>query len=315
MTSGTDFSTHFQRNVTEAFRVLLSEKHLYQSVKVDTAYIDEVAKVQHSQAQSEQAQRLSSAMTLGLRSPIPDWKSFRKEGVEMYSKLWIPDAGISYPQGSLQAIAGRGHVENCVVFRLPTVRTRCPHCKGRWPFNPMEADRAWEKGRTLESDQWLFLSYECQNCKGEPIRFLVRRASEKLTLCGRDPMESVDVPNVIPKSHAARYGSAIVAAQSGQPLAASFLLRVFIEQYWLGIQAVSEAIKQFNRPTGDEIGQAYKDTLPADFKERFPTLCEIYSDLSAAMHTADERIEVYSTACAQIVEHFEARRLFRLDKA
>jgi len=172
-----------------------------------------------------------------------------------------------------------------------------------------------EKGRSLDSDQWFFLSYECQNCKAEPIRLLVRRAREKLTLCGREPIESVQVPDVIPKSHADRYGSAIVAAQSGQALAASFLLRVFVEQYWLGIKAVSEAIKQIKRPTGDEIGEAYKGTLPTDFKERFPTLCEVYNDLSAAMHTADERIEVYSTACAKVIEHFDARRLYRLDKS
>jgi hypothetical protein len=243
----------------------------------------------------------------------PNWETFRKEGLETYSRLWIPDAGIEYSEGSWQATAKAGHIENSVEFQLPTVLTRCPHCKDRWPFNPMEVGRKWEKGRRLDSDQWFFLSYECQNCKGEPIRLLVRRAKEKLTLCGREPIESVDVPDVIPKTYADRYGSAIVAAQSGQALAAIFLLRVFVEQYWLGIEVVSETIKQIKRPSGDKIGQTYKDTLPADFKERFPTLCEVYSDLSAAMHSADERMEIYSAACAQVIEHFDARRLFKLD--
>ena len=151
--------------------------------------------------------------------------------------------GIAYPEGSWQAVAKAGHIENSIQFRLPTIQTRCPHCKGRWPFNPMEADRNWEKSRQSSAVQWFFLSYECQNCKGEPVRFLIRRTREKLTLCGRDPIEAVEVPTVIPKDHAPRFSGSIVAYQSGQTLAAIFLLRVFVEQFWRSIPEVIDAVK------------------------------------------------------------------------
>ena len=109
-----------------------------------------------------------------------------------------------------------------------------------------------------------------------------------------------------------RYSSSVVAYQSGQSLAAVFLLRVFVEQYWRSIDAVVEAIKEKVRPTGDEIGQAYKSTLPPDFSGRFPSLCEVYGDLSAAIHSADDSPEIYPKACEMVIEHFDARRLFRL---
>ena len=110
-----------------------------------------------------------------------------------------------------------------------------------------------------------------------------------------------------------RYSGSILAYQSGQSLAAVFLLRAFVEQYWRSIDAVADSIKDKPRPSGDEIGQAYKSTLPPDFSGRFPSLCEIYNNLSAAIHAADDSPAIYPEACEMVVEHFDARRLFRLD--
>ena len=312
MTYSTDFFPYFQTNVSAAFRELLSDKHLYQSTRVNIEFIDGVAHALHEEAKL----RASAPRMIGDSSPhVPNWEIFRKDGLSLMSNLWIPDAAIVYPANSWQELAKSGHIDKSIKVILPTIQTRCPHCKGRWPFNPMEANGKWEQGRRALTDQWFFISYECQSCKGEPIRFLIRRTGNKLTLCGRDPIEAVEVPPVIPKGQAERYSSSIVAYQSGQSLAAVFLLRVFVEQYWRSIDAVVEAIKDKQRPTGDEIGQAYKATLPADFSGRFPSLCEVYNDLSAAIHAADDSPEIYPKACEMVIEHFEARRLFRLDNA
>lgn len=310
MTYSTSHFTHFQSNVSTAFRELLSEKHLYQSVRVNIEFIDGVAQALHGEAQRHARARRFSG---GAEPIVPNWETFRKDGLMLMSNLWIPESGIEYPAGSIQALAKTGHVENSIKVRLPTIQTRCPHCKGRWPFNPMEADQKWEQGRKSTSDQWFFLSYECQSCKEEPLRFLIRRTKDKLTLCGRDPIEAVEVSSVIPKAHAERYSSSIVAYQSGQALAADFLLRVFVEQYWRSLDEVVTALKDKPRPTGDEIGQAYKTTLPPDFSGRFPSLCEVYSDLSAAIHAADDSPDIYPKACEMVIEHFDARRLFKLD--
>ena len=56
---------------------------------------------------------------------------------------------------------------------------------------------------------------------------------------------------------------------------------------------VSAAVKNKPRPTGDELGEVYKATLPAAFKERFPTLAETYDALSADMHDARGDAKVF----------------------
>jgi hypothetical protein len=144
MVANTDFRAPFQRNVTSAFRELLSEKHLYQSSRVDCAFIDEVAKALHEEA------RLRAAAPRMAGSGVPhvaNLETFRRDGLAMMQMTWIPNAGIVYPEGSWQAAAKAGHIENSIQFKLPTIQTRCPHCKGRWPFNPMEADGKWEMSR------------------------------------------------------------------------------------------------------------------------------------------------------------------------
>ena len=109
------------------------------------------------------------------------------------------------------------------------------------------------------------------------------------------------------------FANATVAFQSGQTLAGIFLLRVFIEQYWRSLSAVSGIVGPKGKPTGDELADAYKATLPVDFKARFPSLSEVYASLSAAMHAASEDAALFEESAAKVIEHFEARRLFKLD--
>jgi hypothetical protein len=195
-------------------------------------------------------------------------------------------------------------------YPLPTVKLTCNHCGERGPFNPVGA--LVETARRDRDNQWVHLSYECQNCKGEPIRFLVRRRRTKLTLSGRDPFETIELPSFIPKQHADNLRNALIANHAGQTLAGIFLMRVFIEQFWKSIPEVFAAVKGKARPTRDELGEAYKATLPAAFKERFPTLVETYDVLSADMHSARGDAKVFEKGYDDIVEHFDARRLFKL---
>ena len=66
------------------------------------------------------------------------------------------------------------------------------------------------------------------------------------------------------------------------------------------------------RATGDELAQEYKQTLPIAFKEQFPNLSEVYESLSVAMHSALSDEKVFVGCLEQIIEHFDARRLFKL---
>lgn len=44
----------------------------------------------------------------------------------------------------------------------------------------------------------------------------------------------------------------------------------------------------------------------------FPTLAETYETVSNSLHTADANAAVFDTASANIVKHFEAKRLFEI---
>ena len=96
-----------------------------------------------------------------------------------------------------------------------------------------------------------------------------------------------------------------MAHQSGQTLAGLFLLRTLIEQW------VRENTKHTDLEV-DNVLDAYMNSLPADFKDRFPSLRDVYSKLSGDLHRATGSIDLFDETLKSIVEHFEARRLFKL---
>jgi hypothetical protein len=83
------------------------------------------------------------------------------------------------------------------------------------------------------------------------------------------------------------------------------MLRVFIEQF-------------VYRMTGNSSGRAdleldvYYKNLPPDFKQRFPSLREVYEKLSAAIHAAEPSEDLFNKSKQDIDYHFEARKTFRL---
>jgi hypothetical protein len=292
------------RNISDAVRQLLSDKHLYQSVNVDVAFLDEVAEAHHK------AERVAAASSLSPGRPgrVPELDEIRGTLDSFLRAAWFPSGARPLVDTGMDILYEND--PKVQKYPLPTVKLTCNHCGERGPFNPVGA--LVETGRRERDNQWTYLSYECQNCKGEPIRFLIRRKRTKLTLSGRDPFETIELPSFIPKQHADNLRNALIANHAGQTLAGVFLMRVFIEQFWKSLPEVIAAVKHKARPTGDELGEAYKATLPAPFKERFPTLAETYDALSEDMHAARGSAEVFAKSYAQIVEHFDARRLFKL---
>lgn len=199
-----------------------------------------------------------------------------------------------------------------VPFALPSINTFCSTCDARPPFNPIDEMSSCVLEPRNDLTQWYNLAYECQQCKGLPVRFLVRREGLKLRLCGRDPIEAVPAPKFLPKGQSKFYSDAQIAHNAGQTLAAIFLLRSFVEQFWRSVPEVQRLIKGQPRATGDEQGTAYQDTLPVEFKNRFASLSEIYGKLSAAMHEANADARLFAESCQAVEEHFDARRLFKM---
>lgn len=262
---------------TECFRELLSEKHLYQSTRFDAQKKAELEKEIRDGAES--------------RHTIPGRIERLKDEI---LRTWnpVPDAPTSTSTNTIMS------------FVAPRIQTYCHKCGDRMAFVCRETSRTEHE---CASAQTFMLVYECQGaCHGTKVCFLVKRDGEKLTLVGRDRMETVEIPKTIPKTHAQYFRDASFAFNSGQVLPAIFLLRTFIEQFWRANPAVATVIKTKEKPTGEELGAAYKTTLLDGFKSMYPVLTGEYDRLSEAMHTANADAEIFNSCREQIEAHFEA---------
>jgi hypothetical protein len=55
------------------------------------------------------------------------------------------------------------------------------------------------------------------------------------------------------------------------------------------------------------------EMLPLDFRNRFASLRALYGELSNDIHSAKGDPSLFERARITIVDHFEARRLFKLE--
>ena len=195
-------------------------------------------------------------------------------------------------------------------IRPPDIRLFCDACGRVEAHNLDSATDMLESVRHVADGNVIFqvfaVSYLCQACKEVPIVFLIRREGPRLTLCGRSPMENVAVPSCIPKAVQRYYAGAIVAHQSGQTLAGLFMQRTLVEQW-------CKPFGKDGKTEAREVIEAYGETLPPDFTQRFPSLRDIYGRLSDDLHAAAGSSDLFDTVLGEIERHFEARRLYELD--
>ena len=197
---------------TRAIKELLSDKHLYQSIAIDVGFLDVMARHQLALAESIAAR---PSMLGAPARHVDSLDQFRTKLNKVLQMGWH----VCLPNQSVPPMASKtsGEIESPRV-RLPTIKTVCANqnCGEKGPFNPIEV--VTTNCRPQGSDQSFYLTYQCQNCIGSPVHFLIRRRGIKLTLCGRDPMEEVEVASVIPKANAKHLRDAMVAHNSGQTL-------------------------------------------------------------------------------------------------
>jgi hypothetical protein len=268
-----------QARAYSALRLLLQEKHLYQSVEIETSDLRKEPNA--SERRPLDKQTLIDQQTLiDLAKP---WRIF-------------PKAGAPSGDGLLQV-------------QMPgSLKLFCCKCQRGEAYNPVDAKdlSAGEEGfgQSRHFYQHFGLSYQCQMCKRTPESFLVRRDNLKLTLCGRAPMEYVEVPHVIPKERREDFSVALVAHQSGKTLCANFMLRTLIEQWVRGYTGKRERV--------DCLLEAYAANLSKEFRDTFPSLGSIYEELSQDIHDAKGSPELFESAKQRIIRHFDARRVFNL---
>jgi hypothetical protein len=275
----------FSERIADGLKNLFQVKHLYQNVTIEFADLGRTAF-----SETDNPTFVKNAL-YNIAPKFPGlWFPFEatKSGPELQHK---------YP----------------IFFSTPDVKLFCENCERIEAFNSISTEdflrREAQNDKGFSSKrgivQVFVFSFLCQACKMVPEVFIVRRENFKLVLSGRAPIEHIQTPTVIPKHIKRFYSGAIVAYQSGQTLAGIFLLRTLIEQWAQSVAAKKDL-------QADEAIESYLATLPADFKDRFPSLRILYSDLSLDIHTATGSAELFEKARNQIDEHFEARRLFKL---
>jgi hypothetical protein len=67
-------------------------------------------------------------------------------------------------------------------------------------------------------------------------------------------------------------------------------------------------------PFADQLMDEYMATLPAPVSGNFPSMRNLYGTLSENIHGAIGSDVLFETAKAQIIEHFDVRRMFKLDE-
>jgi hypothetical protein len=257
-------------------------------------------------------QRVEVKIPVGV---LPQLSPAQQEIIQnTFNEFWIPK------QLSPNSTAGQGQplphsLHGELIIQLHNLRLHCSTCQRDEPHNQY-VDPAhgiisfanYNKPRPQVNPgtpQQLFtLGYQCQSCRGEPVVFAVRRDGLKLILVGRSPIASFSVPNSIPKGVRNFYQRARIAHVAGQTLPGLFMLRTTIEQH--ARQSVGESQ---NILRGDELMGAYGKSLPDQFNSQYPSFAQLYSDLSVALHQAQDDDALFESACERIELHFEGQKL------
>jgi len=156
--------------------------------------------------------------------------------------------------------------------------------------------------------QTFFFPFQCQNCKGEPLVFMVRRVNLKIILVGRNHFEEAQIPKYLSKPESKFFRDSIVAYNTGNILAGLFYLRTFIEQY---MRRVTQ--KYDVKISGEELGDEYARILADDFPaHRYKSLKKVYEELSVPLHNAEDSTEQYEISKSDIFNHFDQLRLIPL---
>jgi hypothetical protein len=283
-------------------RLLLETKHLYQKVSL-------------------QPDELLAELT----PPTPGVGPFGHIGeneIETFQRLASSFVSEKLTVSDTFLYADRKPVR-CLV--ATNVKLFCATCEGKEVFRPIWFEDVTNQIRLLyhqqkvavtpsfklsfwASFQHIVLVYQCQRCEGKPEAFLLRRDDMDLYLEGRSPIEHVEIHSSLPKKEGKWFRDAVVGHQSGKTLAGLFYLRTFIEQFARRMTGMLDI-----KVTGDVILSAYSETLPEKVRDSAPSLKNWYEKLSEAIHGAKEDAALFDSAKEKIEEHFEFRRLYKLD--
>lgn len=291
--------------ISAGFKELLETKHLYQNHKVLFPDFEKVGK--------DVIRQLLAGSTHPFTADLSRAKPNDLLSTAIKSEWAIHDPAKFRRTGGYIVPGDPGMLDentHTISFTPAPVRILCSHCESLEPFNFIGGGDLLKEyfiyylAQDRSNYQVYYLVYHCQRCKDFPEVFLVKRDEDKLQLTGRNPMEKVPIALFIPKKQRNFFSDAVIAFNSGQALAANFLLRTFIEQF---VRSRSHAP---NPQDIEVIFEEYMAELPEDFKRRFPSLYAIYGYLSEDLHAARGSTEIFTKAKNDIERHFRARDIY-----
>ena len=294
-------SGHLKIAIEESLKDVLETKHLYQNYNVQLPefqiIVEEVIKplfvgsspISTSNIDVKRVYEMADYIKWEIRNP------YGRRGLPSYTPS---------QEGNDVSIS--------IIIEPPTIKMVCPVCEDIEPYNFRHGDdllKDFEYSDSIEipkGTQVFLFMYQCQACKSIPEAFLIKRNNLRLMLSGRTPMEVVKTKPFIPKGQRKFFSNAIIAFNSGQVLAGNFLLRTFVEQYVRskGTDTESKDI--------DGIFKDYNNSLPDDFRQRFPSLKNIYDKLSDDIHGAIGSEIQFQEAKQDIETHFDAKRIYKI---
>lgn len=272
--------------ISQAIRTLLETKHLYQTLTVD-----------EDGAREEFLRRVE----VGVKAHCLATGGF---GPSPSVVPWLLSSDMKTIMGHMNS---SGTPKPRSIFTPPHVKMFCRACDRLEPFNLVSAHEAIEptdsyQTPTMKIEQVFTFTYLCQACKKFPEVVMMRRVGGKISLAGKTPMEHVPAPKQIPKEIVPYYSGSVVAHQSGQTLAALFLLRTACEQ-WVRCWALPA-------DRADAAIDKYMASLPTGFSAAFPSIRLVYEKLSEDIHAATGSEELYAKMISDIDLHFQARSIF-----
>jgi hypothetical protein len=308
----------FRKAIVSALKELLEKKHLYQSVNLDLSSVEKLlaepkrqTRTRYRRGQLPKTNPVKPALRL---SPID---------IELTKSVFgfTPDKRIvawnNWPWNFHTWNEQIGEKEFSII--PSSISAICVNCKGGpWPHNPGFIDgegkfQSVSFGENSRTQLYIF-SYQCQQCKGEPLCFFVKRERFKFTIVGRNHFPRVDAPANFPEPVANFYRKSVIASNTGFILASALYLRAAIEQHFRETIPQAQLKTIGNRLTGDELGDLYSKTLPKEFPSSCPSLKKAYSDLSEVIHAGKENDDakaVFEKTRLAIETHFEALDLFK----
>lgn len=290
-------SPYFISTIKDELKYIIENKHLYQNHEISFQDFDEIF----------------SNIKLLLNVSEGN-RHFYKDVYSLAPLLNWNVIGTSSGQRSILSFYGQTKEKTEITFLnvIPpeTVKLFCSVCKNVEPYNLVSVSDLLNNScveRIMvdkELIQVFAFAYQCQLCKSLPEIFVLRRKNMKISITGRSPIEQFPVKSFIPKNQYEYFSQANIAFNSGQILAALFLLRTFIEQY------IREINVDPDSRNIDELFEFYKSSLPPEFNSRFPSLKNLYDVLSIDLHSAKESEDDFLQTRTAIEKHFDAKRIF-----